>query len=66
MRISHIAVGSVTATDGVSIPVSWKQKMITMALASVQGQINKREAFMQTAPGDCMGYNPEKKDRCPL
>ncbi len=26
------------------------------------GQINKREAFMQTAPGDCMGYNPEKTD----
>lgn len=26
------------------------------------GEFNKREAFMQTAPGDCMGYNPVKTD----
>lgn len=26
------------------------------------GELNKRESFMQTAPGDCMGYNPEKTD----
>lgn len=26
------------------------------------GELNKRETFMQTAPGDCMGYNPEKTD----
>lgn len=26
------------------------------------GEFNKRETFMQTAPGDCMGYNPVKTD----
>lgn len=26
------------------------------------GELNKRESFMQTAPGDCMGYHPEKTD----
>ena len=26
------------------------------------GELNKRETFMQTAPGDCMGYNPVKTD----
>lgn len=26
------------------------------------GELNKRESFMQTAPGDCMGYNPKKTD----
>ncbi len=26
------------------------------------GELNKRETFMQTAPGDCMGYNPAKTD----
>ncbi len=26
------------------------------------GEFNKREVFMQTAPGDCMGYNPVKTD----
>ncbi len=26
------------------------------------GDFNKRETFMQTAPGDCMGYNPVKTD----
>lgn len=26
------------------------------------GEFNKRETFMQTTPGDCMGYNPVKTD----
>lgn len=26
------------------------------------GELNKREKFMMTAPGDCMGYNPKETD----